>query len=75
MLDLILSILRNLYSNGDNDPAIQMYLYNPSVRKHLKIFDVIAKLYDFQYPTTNYCNPINQLTGITSISPNKLQSR
>src|SRR5664280_582664 len=75
MLDFILSIFRNLYSTFDNDPAIQMYSLPPSVRKYLKTFDVIAALYDFQHPTTNYFDPINQLTGISSISPYKLQSR
>src|SRR5674476_622769 len=49
-------------------------LYYPSVRKYLKTFDIIAALYYFQKPTTNYFDPINQLTGISSISPNKLQS-
>src|SRR5665647_1797715 len=75
MLDLILLILRNLYSNVYIDPAIQCTLYHPSVGKYFKTFDIIAALYYFQKPTTNYFDPINQLTGISSISPNKLQSR
>ena len=59
MLDLIPTIRRNLYSNGDIDPAIQMYALTPSVRKYFKAFDAIAALYYFQYPTTNYYDPIN----------------
>src|SRR5664280_2065831 len=50
-------------------------LYHLSVGKYFKTFDVITALYDFQHPPTNYFDPINQLTGISSISPNKLQSR
>src|SRR5665647_501782 len=73
MLDLILLIVIFTQTSISTQPS-KCTLYYPSVRKYLKTFDIIAALYYFQKPTTNYFDPINQLTGISSISPNKLQS-
>src|SRR5660397_292152 len=41
----------------------------PSVRKDFESLDIIASLYDFQYPSAIFLDPTNQFASITTISP------
>ena len=51
MLDWILSILRNLYSNVNETQQFKSMLYHPSSRKYLKVFPPKGENLNIQVPT------------------------
>ena len=49
--------------------------HDPTTRQNVKALDVVVTFNDLQYPAARLLHPIDQLSAVTAIRPNELQSR
>lgn len=50
-------------------------LNDPAARQYIKRVSIVAATHDIQYPLAASLHPVNQLSSISSISPDQLKSR